>query len=83
MLWDFQPDRTATDHDMEKIDNVIKSILDTSGVRRGELTRRTRFERRDFELFPPSGYRMRSEYRTLTRRQRRRFHDAMNRLYEV
>lgn len=51
--------------------------------KRGARKIRRRIAPREDMTQPPTGFRVRQEYRTLSLAQRRRFHDALNVLHDV
>ncbi|XP_045193643.2 tyrosinase-like protein [Mercenaria mercenaria] len=78
-LWQFNhnySDEYEDDSDLE-----ILQVSDNTRSKRSARFIRRRLAPRDMTQ-PPSGFRIRREYRTLTRAERRRFHDALNVLYE-
>ncbi|KAL4235257.1 hypothetical protein ACF0H5_006895 [Mactra antiquata] len=72
LLWNFTPDVNNTVAEMD----YFKSLAgDAMAYTRANI-------QRSGAPRPPSGHRDRQEYRTLNQRERQRFHDALNRLYE-
>ena len=81
-LWKFH--NFDGSEDFEEDDNLeILQASDTSNrTKRSTRFIRRRLAPRDMTK-PPSGFRTRREYRTLSVKDRKKFHDALNELYKV
>ena len=81
LLWNIVPDMTLSQRDLKIMANISRTVgaaVPAAKSRSGNTMSGSKYA-----LLPPSGKRIRKEYRLLTLQERERFHLALKKLYRV